>query len=72
MKKSQLLNIIDGLAEEQKLMLVEILDTGENNMRLMGCSHQETYIIIDGYFDENLHGHVRDGVMTTIVSYLLE
>ena len=72
MKKSDLINVVNALQDNQHIVFVEKLDSGENNKRTMGCSKEKVLDIINNYFDDNLHGHVRDHVMTTIVSYRVE
>ncbi len=73
MTKQDLKQVInDKVTDENHITFVEKLDSGENNLREMLCSKEEVINIIDIYFDDNLHGHVRDNIQTTIVSYLFK
>ena len=72
MTKLELIGVVNDLQDTQHIVFVEKLDSNENNKRTMGCSKEKVLDILNNYFDDNLHGHVRDNVMTTIVSYRVE
>ena len=72
MTKLELVEVVNALQDNQHIVFVEKLDSNENNKRTMGCSKEKVLDILNDYFDDNLHGHVRDNVMTTIVSYRVE
>lgn len=72
MTKLELIDVVNRLPSDKKIVFVEVLDTGQNNKRTMSCSKERVLEILNDYFDDNLHGHVVDKRMTTIVSYLLK
>ena len=72
MKKIELIDVVNRLPSDKMIVFVEILDTGQRNKRTMSCSKERVLEILNDYFDDNLHGHVVDKRMTTIVSYLLK
>ena len=72
MTKLDLIEVVNNIPSDKKVVFVERLDTGQRNMRTMNCSKEKVLEIISNYFDDNLHGHVRDNVMTTIVSYTIK
>jgi hypothetical protein len=71
MKKQQMIDIVNNLHSYETLSFVEIMDTGEPNIRLMSCSKDEILTILNTFFDDDLYGHVRDYNMTTIKSYII-
>lgn len=72
MKKAELLTIIDTMNDNQMMTLVEVLDSGEKNLRDMRCSNYELWCIIDSMFNDELHGHVVDKIETTIKTYIIK
>jgi hypothetical protein len=72
MTKLDLIEAVNNIPSDKKMVFVERLDSGENNNRTMNCSKARIIEILNTYFDDNLHGHVVDERMTTIVSYLLK
>jgi len=72
MNKLDLIEAVNSIPIDKKITFVERLDNGQNNKRTMNCSKEELLEIISNYFDDNLHGHVYDNVMTTIVSYTIK
>jgi hypothetical protein len=72
MTKLELIEVVNNIPSDKKMVFVEVLDTGENNKRTMNCSKEKILEILNSYFDDNLHGHVVDERMTTIVSYQIK
>lgn len=70
MTKQELLDIIEEkVTDENLISFIEILDDGRYNERLMRTYKEDVIRIVNDLFDENLHGHVGDGIMTTIIAY---
>jgi hypothetical protein len=70
MTKLELIEKVNNIPISKKIIFFEKLDSGENNIRTMSCSKERILEILNKYFDDNLHGHIVDGIMTTVVSYL--
>lgn len=64
--KQQLIDEINQLEENQRLITVERLATGERNEMTFYCSKEELLKIINDNFDDNLNGQVPGGVLTKI------
>lgn len=72
MNKLELIEIVSNIPVDKLIVFIEVLDTGQKNNRTMDCSKEKVLEILNNYFNDNLHGHVCDNVMTTIVSYQIK
>ena len=73
MKKQELLDVIEeNITDEIFITFIERMDDGRENDRLMMTYKENVIDIITNLFDDDLHGHVRDNVMTTIVGWKIE
>lgn len=66
MTKQELISAIQVLNSNDIIVFVEVLDTGENNRRTMGCTHEHSIALIQSRFDDSLYGHFGDEIWTTI------
>lgn len=64
--KTQLIREIEELKENQRLITVERLATGERNEMTFYCSKEKLLEIINNNFDDDLNGQVPGGVLTKI------
>jgi hypothetical protein len=72
MEKIELLNLITTAPEDEhgrvSLILHELLTDQQNNIRTVYAPKTHLIDLFIDYFDDNLYGHFKDGVMTTIIS----
>jgi hypothetical protein len=73
MTKQELTTFIQQLEEDENgrvsFTTKEILSDGRNNARTIYAPKQNIITLISNYFDDNLNGHFKDNIMTTILSY---
>ncbi|MFH2116461.1 MAG: hypothetical protein ABII85_00265 [Bacillota bacterium] len=70
MTKQEILNVIEeNITDEKWITFIERLDDGRYNEREMCTPKEDLIDIVTNLFDDDLHGHVRDGIMTTILGY---
>lgn len=65
-KKEQLIQELQTEFLDHLVIFVEILDDGQELHREMMASREHIIQLIETYFDDNLHGHFKDEVYTTI------
>lgn len=64
--KEQLLQDIKNAPKGFQFKTIETLDTGEHNEREFSIEEYRLVLIINNYFDDNLHGAFPNDVSTTI------
>lgn len=64
--KEQLIQELRHTPMDKIMVSVEVLDTGERNEMEFRCMQDDLVLIIHNGFDDNLHGCVPNGQMTTI------
>jgi hypothetical protein len=67
MKKQDLIEHIKTNNLEDKLMFIEHLDDGRTNHRMIEATREHIIGVLEANFDDDLHGHFGDNVMTTII-----
>jgi hypothetical protein len=73
MTKQELITFINTLTADVDgrvtFLLHETLNTQQPNTRTVNGSKERLTTLFADYFDDNLYGHFKDNVMTTILSY---
>lgn len=65
-KKEQLILELQTEFLDHQVIFVEMLDSGQELHREMAASREHIIELIEKYFDDNLYGHFKDEVYTTI------
>lgn len=66
MTKQELIQHIKDLKEGYGVTFSELLDDGRRNERMVIGSKEKLIKVLEEKFDDELHGHFGDNVMTTI------
>jgi RNA-binding protein YhbY len=64
--KEKLIEELQTQFLDHQVIFVEILDDGNELHREMAATREHIIDLIEKYFDDNLHGHFKDEVYTTI------
>lgn len=67
-RKEELIQELKTQHLDKMVIFVEDLDDGRRNFREMFASRSHIISLIEEYFDDNLHGHFKDKIMTTILN----
>lgn len=65
-QKQKLIQELQTKFLDHQVIFIEMLDTGKTLHRSMFATRQHIISLIEEYFDDNLHGHFKDEVYTTI------
>jgi hypothetical protein len=74
MTKQELILELQSNHLDDIVMFIELLDDGRTNHRTMYTARENIINMLNEYFDDDLHGHFKDEVYTTIlyIKYITE
>lgn len=71
-KKEELIRELESNFFDHTVIFVEKLDTGQTNHRKMIATRIQIINLLKEWFDDELHGHFKDEVYTTILNATYE